>query len=185
MNLKIKKFLGAVVLFSAPALWAQSTSCPTNLVCCANFANGFSPRSQSVNAARDLVGWQTHINRWDMDSFYGSLSVTPEYTQTYRTKRLAQCLFGSENVVFSGSRRTDRKECEILADYFCLPMDFKSTLQIQPRIRNFLVDFDLFLGLDNWVEGLWFRLQTPIVYTNWDLRLIIFVLVRQEHLFST
>ena len=40
-----------------------------------------APRSQGINGARELVGWQTQINKWDMCSIYGSFSITPEYTQ--------------------------------------------------------------------------------------------------------
>jgi len=41
-----------------------------------------SYRSQSVNAARELAGWQQFINKYDMDSTYGAFSITLEYTRS-------------------------------------------------------------------------------------------------------
>ena len=56
----------------------------------------YSIRSQSENAARELVGagWNTHINLCDMDGWYGNISVTPEYTRSFKPYHIAQTLFG-------------------------------------------------------------------------------------------
>jgi len=138
----------------------------------------YSIRSQSVNAARELVGWTDHINKFDMEKFYGSFSATFEYSQSFRNKRISRCLFGSsltdcgdcgEAIRVSGTRTAPRGECDWLADYFYLPTDFKSTLNFDPKIRNFLVDFNLYLGLDEWVKGMYIRVHAPVVHTKWDL----------------
>lgn len=39
------------------------------------------PRSQGLNGARELVGWQSQINQWNREDNYGSFSVTPEFTK--------------------------------------------------------------------------------------------------------
>jgi len=52
-----------------------------------------------------------------------------------------------------------------LADYFYLPQDFESTVCVDPQIRNFLVDLDLFASLnmcDSKCKGMYFRLHGPI-----------------------
>jgi len=54
------------------------------------------PRSQSVNAARDIVGIQQFINRYDMDTKYGVFAATVEYAQTFRPERLANYFFGCD-----------------------------------------------------------------------------------------
>ena len=131
----------------------------------------FTTRSQSVNVARELVGWQEMINLHEMDRFYGSLSITAEYARSFRPRDIAECLFGSCSVAFSGSRVADRGEQDILADYFGLPADFKSLVTFSPHISHFLMDFNAYFGLDNCLQGLYFRIHAPVVHTKWDLHL--------------
>jgi hypothetical protein len=140
----------------------------------------FIPRSQSVNVAREMVGWQNLINLCDMEECYGAFAITPEYTQSFRNGRLAECLLGvgsncesdcnGASIKVSGSQVANRGATDWLGDYFGLPTDFQSTLSFSPRVRNFLVDFNLFLGLDNLACGLYFKIHAPIVHTRWDLR---------------
>lgn len=110
-------------------------------------------RSQSVNAAREIVGWQQFINL-PSECTYGSFSITPEYTQTFRGKSIANEIFGQDScsstcgssLHISGSRVANRNPTDWLADYFGLPTDFESTIIFNPRIQNFLVDFNIFTG---------------------------------------
>ncbi|MDP3889472.1 MAG: hypothetical protein Q8Q25_02955 [bacterium] len=131
----------------------------------------FTTRSQSVNAVRELVGWQHAINRPDSEHMYAVFSITTEYSRSFRDKKIAEALFGCSTLVFSGSRNGDRGENDILADYFGLPSDFKSVLSITPRITNFVVDFNWYHGLDACVPGLFYRVHVPMVHTKWDLNL--------------
>lgn len=163
----LKGFFSLALLTSAACSFAHSDSNPY-----------FSIRSQSVNAARELVGWQTHINLFDKDCLYGSFSITPEYTRSFRSGRIAEYIFGDDvtatsskgTLAISGSQADNRGSHDWLADYFGLPTDFKSEVTFKPRIENFLVDFNLYLGLDEWMCGLYFRIHAPVVYTRWDLR---------------
>ncbi len=146
-------------------------------------------RSQSVDTARELAGWTNHVNLFDMNCMYGTFAITPEYTQSFNGRQIARSLFGSaiintsnndcndscnndENGAsfrVSGSRSTNRMAGDLLADYFGLPLDFQSTVYVKPKIQNFLVDFDYFVGLDHWLCGLWFRIHAPVVYAKWKL----------------
>jgi len=138
----------------------------------------YTARSQSVNAAREMVGWQEDINRCNEDHIYGSFSITPEYTQTFRSNRIASCIFGSDlscsddcgsALRIQGSLVSGRDPKAWLADYFGLPEDFDSTVTFKPRIRNFLVDLNFYMGLDELASGLYFRVHAPVVYTRWKL----------------
>ena len=60
----------------------------------ANVVPYIRDRSQGIDGARELVGWQSQINRYDKDSFYGSFSITPEYTRSFFGNRTSECLFG-------------------------------------------------------------------------------------------
>ena len=138
-------------------------------------------RSASVNAARELVGWQTEINKADMKTCYGSFSITPEYLRSFNPSHLAQSLFcgslfertcSTPNLAFKvqGSKVRNRDERAWLADYFYLPTDFESTINIDPKIDTFLVDFNVYVGFDTWVPGLFFRVHAPMTNTRFDLR---------------
>jgi hypothetical protein len=137
-------------------------------------------RSQGFNAARELVGWQTLINRYDMDCFYGAFSITPEYTRTFKGYQLAEALFcdaltckACDNhcatFLVQGTKVPDRTYRALMAENFYLPTDYSSEVTIQPRIDNFLVDLNFYMGLDEWYNGLYFRIHTPICHTRWNL----------------
>jgi len=131
----------------------------------------FSPRSQSVNAARELVGWYWSINRYDVDDWYGSLSGTVEFTQTFQARHIARYFFGTDVLTFTGSRVPNRGPNDILADYFGLPTDFSSTVLVSPWAENALCDINYYCGLDAWYDGLYIRAHAPVVYTKWDVNL--------------
>ena len=56
-----------------------------------------------------------------------------------------------------------------LADYFGLPSDFQSTIRLAPSIKNVIVDFSFYWGLDNCYEGMYFRVHAPLVHAQWKL----------------
>jgi len=134
------------------------------------------PRSQSVNAARDIVGIQQFINRYDMDINYGVFSATVEYAQSFKPERLSNYFFGCNlincnNLLIQGSGIENRDPRAWLADYFGLPRDFESTITFCPRIKNVMVDLNWHFGLDNWREGMYFKIHAPITWTKTALRM--------------
>ncbi len=139
-----------------------------------------SIRSQGANVARELVLWQTEINRPCMEDFYGSFSIAAEFTRTIHTKKLAKALFcdavntscgDARCAMFSvqGSLVPQRDPHSFLAEYFGLPLDYSSTVTIQPTIENFIVDFSFYFGFDRWYPGLYLWVNAPLVHTRWDL----------------
>jgi len=153
-----------------------NTTCKTT---CKGTCDGYpflAYRSQSVNAARELVGWQPFVNRYDMEEMYGAFSIAFEYTRSFKPERISQFLFGDDLVncntlLIQGSRIENRDSHAWLADYFGLPVDFSSKVSFCPRIENFLVDLNFYLGLDELTEGIYFRIHAPIVHTRWNLNL--------------
>jgi len=124
-------------------------------------------RSQGVDAARELVGWQPFINKWDEVGFYGAASLTAQFDHSFGNQNIIYNLFGCNSLVFSGSRVQSRGQQDILADYFGLPTDFKSSVFFDPVIQNFLIDANWYLGYGDW----YFRIHSPLVYSKWDLHL--------------
>jgi len=162
----------------------RSINCPTSLCCysncCLSECDGYpflAHRSQSVDVARKLVGWQQLINKYDMAENYGTLSIGVEYTRTFNNERLAQFLFGGDlinccKLLIQGSDAVSaeyRDKRAWLADYFGLPAKYCSEVTFCPRIQNVIVDFNFYYGLEELADGLYFRLQAPIVWSRWDL----------------
>ena len=137
-------------------------------------------RSQSRNVPRKLVGTTSHhVYLHDMESFYGTFNITPQYDQTFNGDKLAECFFGSSLIsgaatdgcnsgcnnalVISGSANATRAPFEWMAENFYLPRNFKSSITFEPKLQDFLVDFYLYVGLDEWVKGMYFRIYGPVV----------------------
>jgi hypothetical protein len=135
----------------------------------------FTIRSQGTNALRRLVQCADLMCIYDIETINGFVSAMPEYTRSFKNNKIGECLFGPEhcgdciNLKIQGSRVADRNPNALLADYFYLPTDFSSVVTINPHIQNFLVDFFGYLGMDEWVEGMYAWIQFPVTWSKWDL----------------
>lgn len=170
MNQLTKQLLCLSVLLSTGQVFATSGT-----------VSKIVPRSQSFNAARQMVGWNNPdwgINRYPQDKYYSSFNVTFAYTRNFKSNSLTRALFGDDVVCgscddlginISGSAVANRAPTDWLGDYFGLPRDFQSTVTFKPTISNFLIDFSFYAGLDNWYDGLYFRVHAPFVHTKWNL----------------
>ncbi len=135
------------------------------------------PRSQSVDAVRDIVGLTRYINLYDPDNcLYGVWAFTFEYQKSTNPNSIARSLFGTDlvndpgpTIIVSGSQVGDRNATDWLADYFGLPTDFQSTLTFKPQAHSYIFDVEYYIGLDEWLEGLYFRFHAPLVGTNFNL----------------
>lgn len=126
-------------------------------------------RSQGQNLARNVSGWQslrTDIFNGDAE---GNASVTVEYGRSFNSNAINKYFFGGNNLTFSGSRVENRGACDIMADYFGLPTDFKSCVSLNPKVRNVIVDLDFYWNIDCWVEGFNLHLNVPVVASRWEL----------------
>lgn len=134
--------------------------------CCSH--SKFVPRSQETNSSRRINFWDREL---EVDDTCYSFWFVPEYTHSFRSKKIANHLFGGNCLVFSGSRVENRASKDIFADYLGLPSDFKSVVSFKPRIQNFLIDFGWKVNLD-WIrDDVYLQLHAPFVHTRWDLKL--------------
>lgn len=176
MKQAFKKICSFALLLSGALLQAdQCGSCPTT--------SCYPNRSQSRYKMRQVSGMRghTHDVQNDMaENYWGTLSITPGYHQTFRSEEIAKCLFDNDLIDNGQCTRTiriqgsnvdaaNRETNAWLADYFYLARDFDSTITFDPKIKNFIFDFDLYVGLDKWREGAYLRIHGPIVHTRWDL----------------
>lgn len=148
-------------------------------------------RSQSTDSARELVGWAHLINQYNPEACDNEhvFAITPEYTRSYDSDDIAFCLFGKDclksyacpTLKISGSRVEGRGQKDWLADYFGLSTDFESSITFNPRIENYLVDFNYYVSFDSWcTKGVYFRVHAPVVYSKWNLNYCETVAVRGE-----
>jgi len=185
-----KKLFSLVVLCSTTSVMLQAD-------CDNNKGNNVLPfiqwRSQGRDMARKLYGTTSYaVYQDDMDSVYGTFNIDLQYDQTFRGNRLAECLFGASLVSNTASTTTNdcnkcddvlvisglgsnglgtgRAATEWMAENFMLPRDFKSTISFSPKIQDVVVDFNLYVGLDRWVKGMYFRLYGPFAWNKADLR---------------
>ncbi len=143
-------------------------------------------RSEGRDTARKLYGQTAYaIYQQDEDTWDGSFAATFQYDQSFRGKNIARCLFGDsligsvnnagtascndecgdETLVIQGSQVTNKLARSWMAENFLLPRDFQSAIKFSPRVQNVLVDFDLYVGFNRWVNGMYFRLYGPV---NWN-----------------
>lgn len=84
---------------------------------------------------------------------------------------------GNDSIVISGmnaatigTATTNRGPRELMAENFLLPRDFRSVITFSPKVQDVVVDFNLYVGLDRWVNGLYFRLYGPVVWNRATLK---------------
>lgn len=131
----------------------------------------FIPRSQGANTARELIGWQFQLYQPYYIENYTTLAFTTEYTRSYKPEHIANTLFCTDCLTFAGSQAQRNNGVDIIADYFGLPTDFKGTLSIKPFIENYILDFNLYFGLNELLPGLYLRIHAPLTHTKWSLGL--------------
>lgn len=139
----------------------------------------FGFRSQGINLAREFAGWQQHTYKYNVRNWHGSFFLAPSYTQSTNGNAISSILFGpdlqhpenccDEFIKISGSQVPLRNKHDWLADYFGLPTDFQSKIAIDPRIRNFILDMDLFLAFNWKCHNIFVQIHAPYVYSKWQL----------------
>jgi len=169
----------------SPSLYIIALVCSTAaLIADAPVAPFLQWRSQGRDTGRKLVGTTSHhVYLDDMESFYGTFNMTPQYDRSFRAHNITQALFGSSlydistpadaanpcnnsgrALVISGLGTENRNNAkDWMAENFLLPRDYKSVITFSPLVQDFLVDFNLYVGLDEWVKGLYFRVYGPVV----------------------
>jgi len=132
-----------------------------------------TPIYRSINdnlMRRDQLYINAGDSLYDNDCFKAILGLDFEYMRSFKSKKLARGLFGSNALVFSGSSATVRQAGTLIADNFGLSEFLPATaLYFSPRVSNFIVDFRAHFALDNWVEGLYFTVNAPFAHAEWQL----------------
>lgn len=140
----------------------------TGLDSCSNVHTHITYRSQGANTARELIGWQTEIYLPICD-YYRVTTFAFEYTKTFKEEQIAQDWFGTSYLSLEGSSVAGRSTDSLIANYFGLNSNFTGAICFCPEIENFIFDWNIFINLDCWRPGLFFRAHLPLVHSKWSL----------------
>jgi hypothetical protein len=122
----------------------------------------YAARSQSLNAARDLVGFCRFLSR-PHHGFEGMLVATPEYQRSFRSYRAAEYFCNTDTLRVTGSQVTNRCPFDLMADNFGLSPSFCSTVVMKPRIESALVNFEVYASYNPW----YIRVYAPVCTSRW------------------
>ena len=139
----------------------------------------YSRRSDSRHKYIQMINSTDKTHLHDVDAMYGKVQATVGYRASFRSKEIAECFFGGHltqddccgdrAIKIQGSNIVKRDPKAWLADYFYLPRNYNGSFSVDPKIKTFFADFDLYVGLDEWMCGMYFRLHGPVVHSKWDL----------------
>ena len=169
----------AILATITSALACGSSQCPTNCFSSSSSdciiegvgkINGrtfLTPRSQSENTAREFAGWASFINKYNERNVYGTWSITPEYTHSFKAQRLAHYFFSTDVLGISGSQVVARDDQDLLADYFGLAPNFQSTVLVEPIMQNIIAECAGYIG---W-RTFYLRLHTAVAQARTYMKL--------------
>jgi hypothetical protein len=175
---RIKIFQGACTM-NYTAKIIQLTLLVSTAACVASATTPVRPflsfRSQGQDLARQKAGTRDYENKSDMDKHYNLFTVTPEYTRSFNGDDMAKDLFGcwylqscnTLKIVGESAASFDTKSLN--AGWFGLASNYVGAISFEPVIQNFNTDLSLYWGMDEWVQGVFLRIHTPLTWTKWDL----------------
>jgi len=142
--------------------------------CCSEPKTLWFPRSAGDNLVLDQHRFGYQYN--ESCCTYGTFSASYRYQRNFKECRIAQSL-GINNLSFVGSQDPTRtltpttvKSNALIADYFGLSQKQNLyTVAFRPRVQNHCIDFKLYVGMDEIIEGLYMQLNLPLIHTKWNL----------------
>lgn len=134
----------------------------------------FLPRAQN-GTADSIFGQTSAIHKYDLDHIYGVFKSQTAYYQSYSNSKIGKYLFfnGTNlmNVGNVNAADTTTNGVDILNANLLLSGYYTGEIQALPKVQEVVSSFDLFVGFNEWVDGLWFQAQLPLVWTKWNVHL--------------
>lgn len=133
----------------------------------------FLPHAQ--NGTADAIFGQTGaIHKYDTDHIYGVFKSQTGYYQSFSNSKIGKYLFfnGTDTMTIGGQETTSANTTtDIMNANLLLSGYYTGTIQASPKVQTLVSSFDLFVGFNEWVDGLWFQVQAPLVWTKWNVNL--------------
>lgn len=127
----------------------------------------FSFRPQDSNVARRMVGVIDKLSQDCNECSPNQINIGLQYTETFKSKKLA------EYFSFTGNKKMSYgPTCN---DFDIYGINLGTTaignVNLNPKIKNVIVDVDMCNSWDKCIDGLWSRLTLPFVYTRNELNM--------------
>jgi len=125
----------------------------------------FSQRPQGNNQATVFIGTVDKTHLLNNDVNYFNINVVLGYRQSFESCDLGKYFFTEKGPLIVGIANTN---IDVQNLQLGLASNFKGTAMLNPKINESFADFDIFVGLDKWYQGLWGRIRLPFVHTKWS-----------------
>lgn len=132
-------------------------------------------RSQGQDLARQKVGSIKHEYLADKETHNGAITLTAEYTRSFNNNEITKHLFGcfflqnGNTLHIVGSNADSFDERSLAAEWFGLARTYEGSICFKPTIQNSNADLNFYWGMDDWIQGLFLRITSPLTWTKWNL----------------
>src|SRR3990167_40411 len=144
--------------------------------------NFYLPRSQGSNLARQMIGIQDKIHKFGNECFYGVGTVAFEYQRTFisgssnsnNRGNLGSWFSSTGNARMSYGMNDTSGSNTNGFDLNALNWGYTGSGEIYfcPTKDDFIIDLNLYLGLDELFCGLWAQLDITIVRTKFNIGVV-------------
>jgi len=96
-------------------------------------------------------------------SWATDFSLTYRYIQSRNPAQIANALWGGGNLLFQGNDVQTRDNNALVAEYFGMGPDTNGPINLCPRLRNQVIDFQLAIS----GAKFWAQINLPVTYAKW------------------
>ncbi|HBR70173.1 TPA: hypothetical protein DIC20_00130 [Candidatus Dependentiae bacterium] len=109
-------------------------------------------------------------HQFDREEFYGDFAITLGWQQNFSRYRLSSYFLTKCGSVTVGANAANGAAAvsDIRASDLGLSTTFTGCAWLCPKYQDFIADFDLYLGWDEFIQGFWTELRVPFVHTRWN-----------------
>lgn len=115
---------------------------------------------------------KTH--RFDADKMYGCFSIHGEYNGSFKSGDLGKYLSPIANKTFRLGQEdtaTANAATDVYSGFFLLNDAYTANITFKPTSKTFTTDLNLFVGLDEFMEGMYFNVELPIVHNKRQVKI--------------
>jgi len=108
--------------------------------------------------------YEMDMNEDGCCSYATAFDVTYRFMQTRNGSQIASSLWGCNQLLFQGAEKGDaRANNALVAEYFGMGPDTDTSMNLCPRLRNQVLDFQLAIS----GEKAWAQINIPVVWAKW------------------
>ena len=132
-------------------------------------------------AGGGLIEEAGRTHRFDSDKMYGCFNTHSEYNKSTSSSKLGrffspitannQFRVGKANATAATMTGGVNTATDVYSVFFLLDEDYEADIVFKPVSSTFTSNLSLFVGLDEFMEGLWFDVNLPIVHNKREVKI--------------